>query len=184
MPTGADVPVGSDSGVFKYLQISRGNLPNDAIDIITFKFKVPNEWFDKYDYDVNNVHLMRYYKEEWQELETKRTSKDADYTYFSATSLGFSIFAITADKAVEQAPVVEEVPEEEVSAAETAQGAEEQQEQPEESSMEAVTGKASFIDSVVNMSDRNLMISVGVLLAVLIALVFFKSRKSSVVEVG
>lgn len=58
-------------------------------------FSVDKSWISGNNVDPDTVKLLRY-TTEWNELETTKTSEDADKIYYSAETPGFSPFAITA----------------------------------------------------------------------------------------
>ncbi len=92
--------------VNRYIEIDAPAL-KDKVEKATIKFNVENSWFEENSAVPADVRLLRY-NQKWEELETKFLGKGPDNTAFEAVTPGFSLFAVTA-KAVEQAPVSEEV---------------------------------------------------------------------------
>jgi PGF-pre-PGF domain-containing protein len=96
LPSGASRPKG---GIYKYLEITPSNIDDDEIDNVIIKFKVKKSWIQSKNYGSNAVKLHRYNDGKWTELDTERTGFGSDYYYYNAESPGFSIFAITGEKA-------------------------------------------------------------------------------------
>lgn len=89
-------PTGAGGGVYKYLSIVLSNIESTEVGRPKIEFKVPKSWFTDNGYDPNTVKLQRY-DSGWNALATTQTSSDADYYHYSATTPGFSYFAITAE---------------------------------------------------------------------------------------
>ncbi|MEK6888245.1 MAG: PGF-pre-PGF domain-containing protein [Candidatus Aenigmatarchaeota archaeon] len=95
---GVSVAITSTQGaVYKYLEITKTNIQNSDISSVTINFKVPKSWLTANNIDKNTIALNRY-DSAWSKLPTTIRSEDSTYVYFTATSPGFSTFAITGSK--------------------------------------------------------------------------------------
>ena len=81
--------------VYQYLEINLDNLDNTALNNAEIKFKVSKSWISLNSMDKNTVVLLRYNNGAWQELSTTYLSEDGASVYYSATTPGFSVFAIS-----------------------------------------------------------------------------------------
>ena len=104
-----------EGSVYKYLEITKTNIQDSGISSAKISFKVPKSWLTANDIDKSTVTLNRFSNSAWSSLPTTITTEDANYVYYSATSAGFSVFAITgkkvsAEPAPEQPPVQPEQP--------------------------------------------------------------------------
>jgi len=126
LPSGASKP-STKGSVYKYIEITKTGMTDDDVSKGVIKFKVKKSWLTEKGYGKDNVALHRYYNNKWTKLTTTRDSQDTTYYYYSAESLGFSTFAITAEKAPVTVPAEkEEVPEEVEEAPEEAEVTEEE----------------------------------------------------------
>jgi hypothetical protein len=91
-------------GVYKYLEISVGELENDEIKRAVLTFKVEKSWFEENDYLEETVILQTYSEsdQEWQKLETEFVFKEDQEITYHAYLDHFSYFAITANKEIEK----------------------------------------------------------------------------------
>ena len=100
MPSTVTTPIGvitsSDGFVYAYLQIDC-TVSNDDINSATIRFKVPKSWVTENEVNPDSIALSRYADNAWTKLTTTRTGEDDDYYYFSATTPGFSVFAVTGE---------------------------------------------------------------------------------------
>lgn len=97
---GVSVAISSTEGaVYKYLEITKTNIKDTDISSAKINFKVPKSWFTSNNIDKSTIALNRFVNNAWSKLPTTLSSEDATYVYFSATSTGFSVFAITGEKA-------------------------------------------------------------------------------------
>ena len=83
--------------VYQYLQLTKSNIADADASKITINFKVPKSWLTANNIDKNTIALNRY-DSAWAKLPTTIRSEDSTYVYFTATSPGFSTFAITGSK--------------------------------------------------------------------------------------
>lgn len=115
----SEVPAGLEN-VYQHLEISLDKGAVEDVQQATLNFNVEKSWID--NNNINEVVLMRY-NNGWQELATQFVSSDADYSYYTATTPGFSYFAVVGKSAeipveepviapepVVQEPVREELP--------------------------------------------------------------------------
>ncbi len=98
-PEEVDEP--ADKYVHSYLDIHT-NAQDDDIASLTIKFKISQGWLEDNDIEKEDVILMRYKNDEWQELLTTNVHNDVIYAYFEAEADGTSIFAISASVATEK----------------------------------------------------------------------------------
>ncbi|MBC8500717.1 MAG: PGF-pre-PGF domain-containing protein [Nanoarchaeota archaeon] len=103
--------------VYAYLEITKENFENSDISSASIKFRVANSWLDDNSISKEDIALFRY-TTQWDELETVIEREDDSNAYYTATTSGFSTFAIAprevVPEVVEEVPEVEPVPEEEV----------------------------------------------------------------------
>jgi uncharacterized protein YfdQ (DUF2303 family) len=83
--------------MFKALEIDITNLNSSAIAYANITFQVDKNWLNNNSLDKNKVQLERY-TTSWTPLTTTLDSEDDNYYYFTATTPGFSYFAITTEK--------------------------------------------------------------------------------------
>lgn len=86
-----------------YLQIQTVGLNPSAIDHATITFEVTGTWLTGQGIDPAAVTLMRFTDNQWVELPTQFSHQSGNTYYFSATTPGFSYFAITAKPVVASA---------------------------------------------------------------------------------
>jgi len=90
------------SGAYKYLSVDLSNLSQESISAVKIYFKVEKSWLLANNIAAENIALYRY-TDKWTELSTVKTNEDANYTYYSAVSPGFSYFAIAQKSVVSTA---------------------------------------------------------------------------------
>ena len=117
LPSGAPKP-STKGSVYKYIEITKVDITDNDIEKTVIQFKVKKSWLTEKGYGIDAVSLHRYYNKKWDILETKRVGFGTDYYYYSAESLGFSTFAITAEKAPAVKPA-EKITEEKVTTKDT-----------------------------------------------------------------
>ena len=88
--------------VFHYLLVNKLNLSDENIQSVKLEFRIAKSWVTTAGIDANTVKLYRY-TAQWDELSTTKLSEDTDYVYYSATSPGLSLFAISGQKTSEAA---------------------------------------------------------------------------------
>ncbi|MBI2549290.1 PGF-pre-PGF domain-containing protein [Candidatus Woesearchaeota archaeon] len=86
------IPAFAGGTIFQYLEIVT-NLVEGDVSSATIDFRVTKAWLSLNNIGYDDVALYRY-KGDWTELPTTKASDDATYVYYSATSPGFSYFAI------------------------------------------------------------------------------------------
>jgi len=105
-------PANSKEGtVYAYLEITKENFENSDISSASIKFRVAKSWLDDNSISKEDIALFRYITQ-WNELETVIEREDDSNAYYTATTSGFSTFAIAPREVAPE--VVEEVPEEPV----------------------------------------------------------------------
>jgi PGF-pre-PGF domain-containing protein len=85
--------------VYKYIEITSKNLPDENISKVKIQFLVNKTWISENRIDRKTIALNRY-KDGWEKLPTQEISEDNNYIYYEAESPGFSIFAITGEEIV------------------------------------------------------------------------------------
>ncbi|MBI4452519.1 PGF-pre-PGF domain-containing protein [Candidatus Woesearchaeota archaeon] len=80
--------------VYQYLQILNKNMADSDISGVTINFKVPRAWLTANGVAEGDVALYRYSGGTWNQLSTTMTSSDAEYVTYSASSPGFSTYAV------------------------------------------------------------------------------------------
>ena len=94
LPSGAGTsPQGT---VYGFLTISALNVDNDDIETATIQFRVNKTWLGNNGIDPADIILQRFHDGVWQELNTSVKSSGTDYVTYSASTPGFSVFAITS----------------------------------------------------------------------------------------
>jgi len=83
--------------IYQYLEFSTVNLEDSAINSAVLEFYIPNTWFQENAVDEKTIHLLRF-KDTWQELPTEYLRLENAKHYYTATTEGFSYFAITGEK--------------------------------------------------------------------------------------
>lgn len=90
--------IGSKLKTFGYLSINV-NMDDSNIDNAKVTFKVDKSWLSENNIDRSNVKLARYHNG-WDSLPTEMSSEDGDYVYYTATTPGFSTFAIIGEEKI------------------------------------------------------------------------------------
>jgi PGF-pre-PGF domain-containing protein len=93
----ATIKIKIKNKVYKYINISQQNLDKKTKNI-KIKFKVEKSWLMENNLTEDDVVLMHYVNDVWEELPTTKLNTDANYVHYSATTDSFSIFAISAAK--------------------------------------------------------------------------------------
>ena len=107
LPSSTTAPLGE---VNRYIEIDAPKLEGKLKEA-RIKFIVEKKWLDEKGFAASDIVLQRLANNVWRELTTTKLREDASKGYYEAVTPGFSLFAITAKKAVKEA--VEEVKEEE-----------------------------------------------------------------------
>jgi PGF-pre-PGF domain-containing protein len=80
--------------VFKYIDITPLQIKSDDIEAMSISFKVEKSWLEKNSIDLEAVALYRF-AGTWEKLDTVKIREDDVFVYYSATSSGFSYYAIS-----------------------------------------------------------------------------------------
>jgi PGF-pre-PGF domain-containing protein len=91
-----DVKTEVPGKVYRYLSISPQNIQSSDLYSAEIGFKIEKSWITSNNIDQDAVALYRYKDGQWNMLSTDKLNEDFDYIYYSATTSGFSIFAISA----------------------------------------------------------------------------------------
>jgi PGF-pre-PGF domain-containing protein len=86
--------------VYKYMEITPTNIPDENIDKVKIQFQVEKSWISSNKLNSATIALNRYKNNAWQKLTTKEVSADNDYIYYEAETPGFSTFAVTGEEAM------------------------------------------------------------------------------------
>lgn len=132
--------------IYQYLEFTTVNVEDTVIESAELEFHVPNVWLLENNVDKDTIQLLRFH-ETWQELPTEYLKLENSNHYYSATTKGFSYFAIAGEKIKEDTENITAL-EEEIVAQKEAEALQEK-------------NKGKYI-----------LIGVGILL-ILIALIFF-----------
>ena len=89
--------------VYQYLDITTKNIADADIDSAKIRFNITQSWLDDNNLSAGTVALNRYYNDSWQKLTTTRIGDNGTYIEYEAETPGFSVFAITAAAALEEA---------------------------------------------------------------------------------
>lgn len=68
----------------------------NRIKNILINFRVENSWLENNSVNASSVALYRYANGQWNSLNTTLVGQDEAYTHYTASSPGFSVFAIVA----------------------------------------------------------------------------------------
>ncbi len=90
-------PVSASGNVYKYINITKENIADADMDKAKINFKVEKSWLSANNFTASQIALKRYVSQ-WELLNTTMTSQDNNYSYYTAQTPGFSIFAVSADK--------------------------------------------------------------------------------------
>ncbi len=97
-------PVGSaPNSIYKYVSIEKKNMDNANIINSEIEFSVGKKWLSDQNAKESSVALYRFADNSWQMLPTTQISADAVYSYYRASTPGFSYFAISA-QSIPQVP--------------------------------------------------------------------------------
>tara|TARA_B100001971_G_C18221524_1_gene557519 strand:- start:1248 stop:1877 length:630 start_codon:yes stop_codon:yes gene_type:complete len=88
---------------FQYLEISKKNLEDENIGNVEVEFKVEKTWIVDNNISEDSIVLNRY-NGKWGELDTEKTNTIGTHVTYEAVTPGFSYFAITGEKIVEEVP--------------------------------------------------------------------------------
>lgn len=107
-PTAVTDPTTVESGIIVSHYLDLSVTPTGAttvsVESATVEFKVLKSWLSSNSIDSATVALMRYNGGQWDKLTTAATgTEDSTYKYYTATTSGFSTFAVTG-KAAAAAP--------------------------------------------------------------------------------
>ncbi|KXB09508.1 hypothetical protein AKJ46_00255 [candidate division MSBL1 archaeon SCGC-AAA833K04] len=91
-----EVEVEPPGELYRPINISVQNLPEDAIENAGITFWVLKEWLSTHDFDKGDILLQRYHAGGWENLPTEFIAENATHFKYSAQTPGFSTFAITA----------------------------------------------------------------------------------------
>jgi len=64
------------------------------------KCKVENNWIDSKGLLAGDIKILRWADRQWNQLDTKQTNRDSNYTFYEAITTGFSPFTVTGIKEV------------------------------------------------------------------------------------
>ena len=93
--------VDDSDNLYKYFEITfEGN--NEDLEKAEISFRVSNAWILENNYKNQSFVLYRLVDDKWVKLDTSYLEQDLEYSYYTATTPGFSYFAILAG---EKAPV-------------------------------------------------------------------------------
>lgn len=97
----AQLPSSIDSyskPTYKYIEVRTGNLDEKDIENAQISFKVTKSWLSENNLESNKIALFRYVNEQWIKLETTLGEDDGEYVHYTASTPGFSYFAIAASQ--------------------------------------------------------------------------------------
>ncbi|MDE4908234.1 lectin like domain-containing protein [Methanogenium marinum] len=87
-------PDGLEGPVYQYLSAQLSGITDDEISEADFSFRVPAAWMKAEGLLSVDVALWRFHDGTWQELPTTIISEEGGWVEFTATTPGFSTFAI------------------------------------------------------------------------------------------
>jgi PGF-pre-PGF domain-containing protein len=94
------VKVAAPGVVYQYLNIFTENLDPEGVGSVTIEFRVEKAWISAENIEEGTITLCRYstLTDEWVTLPTRKVGEDANYSYFSAESPGFSVFTVIGSR--------------------------------------------------------------------------------------
>jgi len=95
-PVEAGVTSEPPGKIYHYISLATYKDISNDISSAEINFKIPKSWFELNNADKEKIKAYRW-SSQWAELVTSKTGETADYVSYTATSPGFSIFAISAD---------------------------------------------------------------------------------------
>ncbi|WP_167879539.1 PGF-pre-PGF domain-containing protein [Methanococcoides sp. NM1] len=84
--------------VYKNINVWVGTIGYDNeenMDNSIVGFRVPRDWIEDNNIDVDSIRLNHYYDQKWNAIPTTKVYEDASYLYFESKVSGFSFFSIT-----------------------------------------------------------------------------------------
>ena len=105
----AEVTVTLSGNVFQFIEVDAENLPDTNIRAAEISFTVRKDWLAQNLASRDDVRLYRFHNGNWQELSTQVTGETDDEVEYSASTSGFSTFAI-ATTMTEPSPTPEPTP--------------------------------------------------------------------------
>jgi hypothetical protein len=90
----ADESITEEKQVYQYLVIDKGEIDEQLIENTIIKFRISKEWIHEKQEKKENVVMMRFKGDIWQDLPTLFDYEEGDYMYYKAITPGFSLFAI------------------------------------------------------------------------------------------
>jgi PGF-pre-PGF domain-containing protein len=93
------IATAASAKVYQYLQLTKSNIADTDASKITVNFKVPKSWLSTNNVAEGDVVLYRYSDSKWNALSTAVSGSDANNVLYSATTPGFSTFAIGSKEA-------------------------------------------------------------------------------------
>ena len=96
--------------VYQYLQLTKTNIADTDTSKITVNFRVIKSWLTSNGVAEGDVVLYRYSDSKWNALPTTMSGSDANNVLYSATTPGFSTFAVGNKEAPPAAAPAAEAP--------------------------------------------------------------------------
>ena len=114
---GASIKVDTEAGlpstiapistkVYKIVKITENNVEKVLKGTATIKFKVEKTWLEGQKLKKDDVALLRFSEQKWNQLSTTVGEEDEKYVHYSAETPGFSYFVIGQRTGVAAEPVV------------------------------------------------------------------------------
>lgn len=89
----------------QYINIDKANVSDADIEKVTIDFKADKIWIKENKINESTISLYRYeINDQWNKLETVKTSEDDTNIYYQAVSPGLSIFSVAGESKVTKAP--------------------------------------------------------------------------------
>ncbi|MBS3121223.1 PGF-pre-PGF domain-containing protein [Candidatus Woesearchaeota archaeon] len=80
--------------VYKIVKITASNIENSLKGTVTIKFKVEKTWLEGQKLKKDDIALLRFSEQKWNQLSTTVGEEDEKYVHYSAETPGFSYFVI------------------------------------------------------------------------------------------
>lgn len=81
---------------YKYMKVTAKNLDDANLYYTKLTFRVDDSWLANNSIDRKTILLYRYTQNHWEQLSTNFVNDDLSYSYFTASTQGFSYFAIVS----------------------------------------------------------------------------------------
>lgn len=107
-PATIESPTGS---IYQYIEITTNNITDTEIESAELEFFIPKIWIEENSINKETIVLLRYH-DTWGELPTEFVKETTENVYYTATTEGFSYFAISGEEIIEETEEIASIQEE------------------------------------------------------------------------